>query len=163
MQKPHPRGHPKLSEDLGGRMRPVVGAHLSCPAPDGRGGGHVGAAAAPLHPSRQGHPFSFPYIYHFLMRFQSPSSAVHRCSLFPKFFLHRPLCRSCACPGCSSSGERLLTKCSFAFRSGKENYKSSTRRLQPYNPQRGKSRTGKRMPSSRSAMRRLAGDKTMVI
>lgn len=107
-QKPHPHSHPKLSRDLGGRIQPVVGAHLSCPAPDSRGWGHTGAAAAPLHAPLQGHPFSFPYIYHFPLGFQLPSSSVHLCSLFPRFFLHssaKAPCHSCTRLGCSSSGD----------------------------------------------------------
>ena len=105
----------------------MAGTHPSCPSPDGRGWGHVGTAAAPLHPPLQGHPFSFPCIYHSLLGFQSPSSLVHLCSFFPRFFLHRlakaPCC-SCRHQGCSSSRGRLLAECGFAFHSGNENRKS---------------------------------------
>lgn len=163
MQKTHPHGHPKLSGDLGGRVRPVVGAHLSCPAPDGRGWGHVEAAAAALqHPPLQGQPFSCAYICHFLLGFQPQSSPAHLCLLFPRFFLLSPLATPAHTHTGAAQGNDPSPNAALLSTVARR-IANPTRCPQPYNHQTGNSRAEKCTPSSRSMTCRLASDKTMVI
>lgn len=138
MQNPHPHGHPNLSGHLGGRIQSVVGAHPSCPAPDGRGWGHAGAAADLCTHLCRDILSPFPILIVSCWDFSHPALQCTSAPSFPDFSCthqQRPLAApACAWTAAAQGNDSLPNAALLSTVAGR--IANPAQCLWPYNPQR---------------------------